>query len=192
MLDLLSKSSIRRKIVLLFVYNQEREFYLSEIAKKVKTSAGTAQRELNRLLTADLITFRKRGHLSLYRLNTEYALLAEIVAIVRKTIGVEVELAKELAKIAGISFAFIFGSYAGGNFRTASDIDLYVVGAVDEDDVYRATKAVEDGIGREINYHVAGAEEFVRKAKEGTFVANIVAAPLMLIGSKDDLHKLVS
>ena len=46
MLDLLGKSKIRKKIILTFVYNRGKEFYLSEIARMVKTSAGTAQREL--------------------------------------------------------------------------------------------------------------------------------------------------
>ena len=191
MLDLITKSSIRRKIVLLLVYNQEREFYLSEIARSVRTSAGTAKRELNRLLDADLVTFRKLGRLNLYRLNTRHSLFTEIVTIVRKTVGVEVELARELAKVDGVLFAFLFGSYAKGNLRSASDIDLYVVGEVDEDDVYRAVSSVEGQVGREVNYHIADAEEFVRKAKEGTFVANITAAPLMLIGTEDDLKKLI-
>jgi len=191
MFDLITKSSIRRKIVLLLVYNQEKEFYLSEIAKSVRTSAGTAKRELNRLLDADLILFRKRGHLNMYRLNVRYSFLAEIVTIVRKTIGVEVELARELAKIEGISFAFLFGSYAKGNLRSGSDIDLYIVGSADEDEIYRAVKSVEDEVGREINYHIADTEEFVRKAKEGTFVANITSEPLMLLGTEDDLKKLI-
>jgi len=42
MLELFTKSKIRQKIILLFIYNQNKEFYLSEIAKRVKTSAGTA------------------------------------------------------------------------------------------------------------------------------------------------------
>ena len=167
MLDLITKSSIRRKIVLLFVYNQEKEFYLSEIARIVGTSAGTAKRELGRLLDADLVTFRKLGHLNMYRLNTRHPLLPEIVTIVRKTIGVEVELSRELAKVDGISFAFLFGSYAKGNLRSASDIDLYVVGTVDEDEIYRAVRSVEDQVGREVNYHIADAEEFAEKRKRG-------------------------
>ena len=61
MLEILGKSKIRQKIILTFVYNRGKEFYLSEIARMVKTSAGTAQRELNRLMSQDLITLRKRA-----------------------------------------------------------------------------------------------------------------------------------
>ena len=190
MLNLLTKSGIRRKIMLLFVYNQEKEFYLSEIARQVKTSAGTAQRELNRLRAVDFISFKKKGNLSLYRLNPRFPLLEEIEAIVRKTLGIEVELGNELRRVKSITFAFIFGSYAAGGMKSGSDIDLYVVGQPNENDVYSAVQAVEDKIGKEINYHIASEDEFARKARTQSFIRNALAKPLMLLGREDDLRKL--
>jgi predicted nucleotidyltransferase len=190
MLNLLTKSGIRRKIILLFVYNQDREFYLSEIARQVKTSAGTAQRELNRLRRMDFISFKKRGNLSLYRLNQAFSLLAEIEAIIRKTVGIEVLLGDELRKVKGVTFAFIFGSYAKGRLRSDSDIDLYVVGRSDEDDVYRAVRSVEDAVGREINYHIASEVEFARKARTDSFTRDVIAKPVMVLGEEDGLREL--
>jgi len=190
MLNLLSRSGIRRKIILLFVYNQDREFYLSEIARQVKTSAGTAQRELNRLRRMDFISFKKRGNLSLYRLNQAFSLLGEIEAIIRKTVGIEVMLGDELQKVKGVLFAFIFGSYAKGRLRSDSDIDLYVVGRPDEDDVYRAVRSVEDTVGREINYHIASEDEFARKARTDSFVKDVIINPVMVLGEEDGLREL--
>jgi predicted nucleotidyltransferase len=189
MLGILTKSAIRRKIILLFVYNQRKEFYLSEIARRVKTTPGTAQRELNRLLAMDLIAFQKRGNLNLYKLNGHYTLLREIEAIVRKTYGAEVELNKELSKFKGISFAFLFGSYAKGSMKSDSDIDLFIVGDPAEDDVYRAVRKVEDLVGKEINYHIAGEAEFAQKSKTRSFMKDIVAKPLMLLGKEDELRQ---
>ena len=100
-------------------------------------------------------------------------------------------LASVLAKVEGVSIAFLFGSYARGNMRSGSDIDLYVIGRADEDEIYRAVKAVEDGSGREIHYHLADEAEFARKARTGTFVANIASEPLMIIGTRDDIRKLI-
>lgn len=191
MLGILTKSTIRRKIILLFVYNRERKYYLSEVARQVKTSAGTAQRELNKLLAADFLTFEKRGNLSFYKLNSRFSLLNEIEAIIRKTYGIEVELFKELGKVKGISFAFLFGSYAKGDMKSDSDIDLFVIGRPEEDDVYRAARTVEDTVGRVINYHIAEESEFTRKARTGSFIKNIVAKPLMVIGKEDELRKLL-
>ena len=191
MLALLSKSGIRRRIILLFVYNQGKEFFLSEVARQVKTTPGTAQRELKKLLAVDLLAFHKKGNLSLFKLNPRYALLKEIEAIVRKTCGIEVELRKALAKVDGISFAFIFGSYVRGHMKSDSDVDLFVVGRPVEDDIYHAVRAVEERVGRDINYHVADESEFVRKAGSASFIREILGHPLMILGKEDDPRKLV-
>jgi predicted nucleotidyltransferase len=188
-LGILTKSVIRRKIIILFVYNQRKEFYLSEIARLVKTTPGTAQRELNKLLAVDFILFKKKGNLSLYKLNTGYSLLKEIEVIVRKTFGAEVELKKELGKVKGISFAFLFGSYAKGSLKSDSDIDLFIVGDPEEDDLYRAVRKVEEIVGREINYHTAGEAEFAQKSKTRSFFKDIVAKPLMILGKEDELRQ---
>jgi DNA-binding MarR family transcriptional regulator len=66
MIGLLTKSKIRQRMILLFLYNQNKEFYLSEIAKIAGTSPGTTQRELNRLLDNDFIIFKKKANLSIY------------------------------------------------------------------------------------------------------------------------------
>jgi predicted nucleotidyltransferase/predicted transcriptional regulator with HTH domain len=191
MLAIIGRSEIRKKIILLFVYNQRKEFYLSEIARRVNTSAGTAQRELNRLLSLDFITFSKRGNLNFYKLNEAYSLLREIEAVVRKTIGIEVELGNGLSKVKGIRFAFLFGSYAKGDLRSDSDIDLFIVGTPDEDDVYRAVQKVEDSVGREINYHLADEKEFIEKSKTSSFYREILTKPLMLVGKEDELRELI-
>ena len=192
MLGILTHSTIRRKILLLFVYHKEKEFYLSEVARRVGTSAGTAQRELNKLLAADFVIFKKKGNLSFYALNAGYSLLKEVETIIRKTYGIEVEIKNELGKIGGISLAFIFGSFARGNMKSDSDIDLFIVGRPEEDHVYRAVKAVEDRVGREINYHIAGEEEFNRKSRTRSFIRNIVEKPTMLLGTDDELEKLLA
>jgi predicted nucleotidyltransferase len=191
MLNILGKSRIRQKIILLFVYNKGTEFYLSEIARRVKTSAGTAQRELNRLLIMDLVSFRKKGNLSVYKLNEGFPLLREVEVIVRRTIGIEAELRKALAGIKGIRWAFTFGSLAKGSMKADSDIDLFVIGSMNEDDVYKAVRTVEEIVGREINYHLSDETEFAKRSKDGSFYQEIAAGPLMLIGREDDLRQLI-
>ena len=191
MLEILGKSKIRQKIILTFVYNRGKEFYLSEIARMVKTSAGTAQRELNRLMSQDLITLRKRGNLNIYRLNEDYSLLDEIESIVRKTIGIEAQLGTKLSALRGVRFAFIFGSYAKGGFRSDSDIDLFIIGTPDEDDVFKAVQGVEDAVGREVNYRLDDEAGFAEKAKTSSFYREILESPLMLVGKEIELKDLI-
>jgi predicted nucleotidyltransferase len=122
-------------------------------------------------------------------LNPSCALLPEIQAIIRKTAGIEVELREELAKIENISFAFLYGSYAGGNWKSDSDIDLFIIGRPVEDEVYRAVRKVEEATGREIDYHIAGEGEFSEKSRTSAFYKEIAVHPLMLIGRSDELKK---
>jgi predicted nucleotidyltransferase len=189
MFEILGKSKIRQKIILLFVYNKEKEFYLSEVARRVSTSAGTAQRELNRLLGMQLLKFGKRGNLSIYKLNEGYPLLGEIEVIVRKTLGIEVELKRALAGVKGIRWAFTFGSHAKGAMKADSDIDLFVIGSMSEDDVYNAVRMVEEIVGRDINYHLSDEVEFAKRSKDGSFYREVAAGPLMLIGREDELKR---
>jgi len=191
MIDLLTNSRIRRRIILLLVYNQNREFYLSEIAKIVKTSPSTAQRELNRLLRNDFIVFKKRANLSFYALNSDYSLLNEIESIVKKTFGAEVELKKELSRIKGISYAFLFGSYVKGGFKSDSDIDLFVIGEMEEDGVFQAVQKVEETIGREINYHIATREEFLEKTKRNYFHKDIAKNVTFIIGNEHEFRRII-
>ncbi|MCX6574316.1 MAG: winged helix-turn-helix domain-containing protein [Candidatus Aminicenantes bacterium] len=186
MLGIITKSKIRQKIILLFVYHKDKEFYLSEIARQVKTSAGTAQRELNRLRRMDLLTFGKKGNLSIYKLNAGHPLLKEVESIVRKTLGIEVELRKALTGIGGIRWA----SHAKGTLKADSDIDLFIIGSMSEDDVYNAVRTVEEILGREISYHLSAESEFAKSSKDGSFYKEIADGPLMLIGREDELRQL--
>jgi len=186
MIDLLGKSRIRQKIIVLFVYNPEMEYHLSEIARPVGTSAGTAQREANRLVKSDFLLFKKKADLNIYRLNTRFTLLREIRSIVRKTIGVEADLKRELSRIDGIKFAFLFGSYAKSGLKSDSDIDLYVIGDPDEESLFQTIQKVEARIGREINYHLAVAKEFFNKRKTNYFLKDISKNCLMIVGDKDE------
>lgn len=170
MLDLITKSKIRQKIVLLFIYNPEKAHYINEIARMVKTSAGTAQRELERLLKSGLLSKEKKANLVYFRLNTDNPLLGDIKNIVDKTIGLELILRQELQAAAGIDFAFLFGSYVKGDFKPDSDIDLYVVGEISEDNLYKWIKKAEEKIHREINYHLAAREEFKLSLNKSFFI----------------------
>lgn len=191
MLELFTKSKIRQRIILLFIYNQNEEFYLSEIAKRVKTSAGTAQRELNRLLRNDLIIFKKKANLNLYALNKNYSLLKEIESIVKKTFGIEIELKKGLSGVKNISFAFLFGSYVKDGFKSDSDIDLFIIGEVDEEQAFDAVQKVEENIGREINYHIINRKEFLQKKRTNYFYEEIVENFVLLKGDEREFRRFI-
>jgi predicted nucleotidyltransferase len=157
----------------------------------VGTSAGTAQRELNRLLDNDFISFKKSANLSIYSLNKRYSLLKEIEAIVQKTFGIEVQLKNELSRFDNLEYAFIFGSYTKGGFKSDSDIDLFLIGKTEEDEIVVAVQKIEEIIGREINYHFTNKREFLDRAKNRSFYKEIIKDCTWLIGNDDEFKKLI-
>lgn len=175
---------------MLFIYNQGKEFYLSEIAKEIHSSPGTTQRELEKLLRNDFLLFKKKANLSLYKLNKQYSLLEEVESIVKKTIGIEFMLKKRLVQIENIEFAFLYGSFVKGGMKSDSDIDLFVIGRVKEDPIFKAVEEVEKIIGREINYHLSGKEEFLKRKSQNYFLKDILTHTMLLVGDTNEFRKL--
>ncbi len=191
MLNLITKSKIRQKIILLFVYNPEKSYYINETAKLIKTSSGTAQRELERLTKDGFLIKEKKANLAYFKINKINPLLSEIKSIVDKTIGLKVILEKELIGLKGIDFAFLFGSYVKGNFKADSDIDLYIIGEIEEDNLYKKIRRTEEQIHREINYHLSTQEEFKKKLKQAYFYKEILSKYILIIGDENEFEKFI-
>ncbi len=94
-----------------------------------------------------------------------------------------------LEKFKGISQAFIYGSFAKGEEREGSDIDLLVIGKVDEDKLIEEISKLERKLQREINYAIYGKEDFEKKKKEGnSFILDILREKkIFLIGDENGL-----
>lgn len=191
MLDLITKSKTRKKIILLLFYNLHKSYYLREIARLVGVSAGQARQELEKLKKSGLLLSEKKGNLVYFQANTASPLYGDLKNVIDKTIGLKVILAEELEKLAGLDFAFLFGSYAKGDFGPESDIDLYLVGEVKEEEAHQAVKAAEQKIYREINYHLAGKEEFQEKLARTFFHQEILKNHILIIGDENEFRRFI-
>lgn len=190
MLDIISKSKIKQKILRLFFSRPDKEYYLTEIARKIGASPGNSQRELEKMLKAGILNSSKKGNLRMYSLNKTNPLYRQLKQIVNKTIGIEEEMKKIIKKIKGINFAFIFGSYVNGDFSANSDIDLFIIGKIDENQFSREIRTMEKEIDREINYHLYSEKDFNKKFKKNSFLKNIVKKYILLTDNKNEFEKL--
>ena len=114
-------------------------------------------------------------------MNKDSAFFEEFKNIVSKTIGVQGRLKKELEKIKGIKQAFIFGSFAKNKENSLSDIDLMVIGKVNEDLLISKISKLENLFKREINYHLIDGVEWKEKSKKDSFIKNIISSPKIKI-----------
>lgn len=107
-----------------------------------------------------------------------------------KTTGLADVLREALAPISDqLASAFVYGSVAGGEATALSDVDLLVVGNLDEMALHRALSQAENRLGRPVSYTLMSQLEFdKRRSEKGGFLARVLSGPkLMILGSIDEI-----
>ena len=182
-------SKVRRELFRLYFTNPDKEYYLRELERILNTPVSMIRKELIRQQLDGVFLSRKAGNLTYFSLNKNYPLLEELKSIVFKTIGIKGLLGETLKKVRGVEAAFIYGSFAKSEERSSSDIDLFVIGRVDETTVLSELKKLEKLLKREINYNLYSKDDFDKKKKaKDPFVMDVLENPkIFLIGSKNAL-----
>lgn len=177
-------------LLTLFYNNAEKTFYLREIARKIDMGTGTVQRELLKLASAGLVVRQACGNQVYYRANTRSHVYNEVRGLIIKTFGM-VDLIKNVLKPLStkIDYAFIYGSQADGTATTDSDIDLMIVGQVNEMELHKAINKAEEKLGKAVNYSFFTLKEFgKRKKEEKGFIDRIVSGKkIMLMGDENEI-----
>ena len=168
-------------------------FFVRQLARHINGSVGTVQRELATLTAADLIIREDRENQVFYQANHAHPVFQDLHSLLAKTTGVFHLLRESLAPIAArVEFAFVYGSFARGEEKAASDIDLMVVGETSLEELLEHVSPVEQKLNRPVNPTVYAREDFRLKLQSGNhFLKAIQAAPLIfLIGSENEFRKV--
>lgn len=186
----LSRSKARRALLALFFTNPEQEYFPRQLERLSGMFVGNLQRELVRMESAGLLAARRLGKLKLYKLNLKHPLYPELKAVIAKTIGLEETIRGALAGLEGVKAACIYGSFASGRESASSDVDLLVLGDVEEKPLIRAIKGLEGTLQREINYSLyTEADWKKRKSAKDSFVLEVIKQPkIPLLGAPDALR----
>ncbi|MBU4076923.1 MAG: nucleotidyltransferase domain-containing protein [Euryarchaeota archaeon] len=184
MLENLFTSKTRVKLLTLFLLNPGTELYVREIARRTNENTNAVRRELKNLEEIGLLTSARKGNLKYYAVNKSMSIYAELTNIILKTESVGKILTENLMKIGDIKAAFIYGSFAEGNAGGKSDIDLFIIGHVHEDELILCIEKLETQLSREINYVLFTPDELNgRIQNKDPFVRNVLKEKkVMLIG----------
>jgi predicted nucleotidyltransferase len=188
MLEALIASRTRVKLLTLFLLNPESEFYVREIVRITAENMNSVRRELANLESFGLVTGQKKGIQQYYTVNRDFFLYEELQKIVIKTEGVARHIKENLTALDEIQCMFIYGSFATGNAGAKSDIDLFIIGSVDESRLIPLVHESERALHREINYTLMKPDELKKRQRTGDpFVKNVMKEPkIMIIGTCDD------
>lgn len=190
MLEHIITSKAKRSLLKLFLTNPDRAFYIREIAKLTGEPFNAVRRELGHLEKAGLIKSHREGNLKFYSLVKEFPLYSELKRIVYATIGVGDYLTAKLRDSKQIELAFIYGSVARNEETAKSDIDLFVVGGIGEEELHDLVSQIEGDLGRSVNYTLMTNKEFGKRLKSGEpFVKRVMAEKTMVLKGNPDVHR---
>ena len=188
MLEALIPSKARVKLLTLFLLNPESEFYIREIVRMTGENINGVRRELANLESFGLLVGRRRGNQQYFTVNRDFFLYTDLQQLVLKTEGVARVIRENLSSLQNIECMFVYGSFAKGTAGGRSDIDLFIVGDVNEEVLIPLVHTGERAINREINYTLMRGSEFAQRRETGDpFVKNVMGErKIMIIGSCDD------
>ena len=178
----------RRAVLALLFARPDEAFYLRQVAREVRAGHGAVQRELQRLARAGILLRETQGRQTHYRANRACPIFPELHGLVLKTAGLADVLREALLPLRdAITAACVFGSQAAGTATSTSDVDLLVVGDVDEMALHKAIAQAEGRLGRTVNYTLLSPREYARRRRQrGGFVARVLAGrTIPLLGTLD-------
>ena len=169
-----------------------KEWYLSELAKSLKTQPSSLQRELRSLVKAGILRQRREGRRVYFQPDTESPVYPDLKALIEKTSGLVPTLRLELHKFRErIQIAFIYGSIARSEEDSQSDVDLMIVGSAGLADLSPALRQAEKKLARPVNPTVYSPKEFASRIHaHDHFLTSVLSGTKQFV--KGDEHELAA
>jgi predicted nucleotidyltransferase len=183
---------VQQRVLAILYGRPAKRFQSAELIRQAGSGTGATHRLLTRLAACGILRVSEEGNQKYYQANPNCPIHKELIALIRKTVGLTIPIREALAPIADrIQAAFVYGSIAGGTDRADSDVDLMVVAErLDYPTLYEAVQAAERQLGRSISPNLMTAEEWHRKAtRSDSFVDRVRRKRrLFILGSDRDLR----
>jgi len=191
MLESLIGSKTRVSLLTLFLMNPGRQYYVREISRLIDVDVAPLRKELANLESFGLLKSTRVGNQKHYRVEEAHFLYDDLQKLFLKTEGIAKVLAERFSDSEAIEILFIYGSFAAGKAHERSDIDLFVVGEIENDDLIASITDTERQLGREINYTLLRRDELMERIrKRDPFILNVFREPKIVIAGNHELEKL--
>jgi DNA-binding transcriptional ArsR family regulator len=179
----LLRSRLQGDLLALLFLHPDQEYSLSEAATAIGASVKAVQQEATRLVTAGLITDRRRGNLRLLRAASDSLLSRPLTDMLMLTYGPLPVLSDALAGVAKVEEAVIYGSWAaryqGEPGPIPADVDVLVVGTASMDDLEDAAAKAQEQLRRPVNIRRVRPAAWHDPRPSDPFLASIRSRPLV-------------
>jgi len=186
-LDNIFGSRVRAKLLGWFFTHVDEKFFVRQLAPIIKEDPTNISREMAKLEDLGILTSVRQGNLKQFQVNEGCSFLNELRGLVLKTTGIAGQVKSKIVQIKGIKIAFIYGSFARGQETAESDVDLLLVGDVNQDILDTALQGLEKKLGRTINYVLYDWKEFQEKvsSRDGFITDVLKDEKIILTGNVD-------
>jgi len=186
MYDKLNITENHLQALCLFTNGFDRGCYIREVAKLLKMSPRTAQLILDSLENKGILESKTKGKIREYSLkrnsiSRNYISLVEqykTIAFLEKNLLIKEIIEKITPFINGIGI--VFGSYAKGTADKDSDLDIFVAGEYDKEEIKRVSKTY----AVEINIKCYPLKTFVNNLANDVLLKEVLKNHIVFLNSE--------
>ncbi len=198
MIDALFGSKTRVKLLHLFLNNPGKAFYVREITRLIDEQINSVRRELANMMTVGIVLSDSADNKLYYEVNQKYEYFEPLRQIFgdstaktseRNIKSKDVSWQDKLMQLPGLRLAVAAGALVRGS---ASNIDLLLVGDLQQTKVASLLKEIERAESRELNYSILTYDDFYyRLSVRDKFITEITSgARIVLVDTEQVLsHK---
>ncbi len=177
----LLRSRTQGELLALVLLHPDREYSITELAEACGVTTTAALREVERLTEGGILEDRRVGRSRIVKARTDTPLYRPLSDLIAVTFGPMPLLAEALSGLAGVSEAYIYGSwaarYSGEPGPPPGDVDVLVVGSPDPDELFDLAERVSRRLSREINVHRISSESWASGTTD-PFLVSVRERPL--------------
>lgn len=176
-LESLFDSTIRLRLIKVFIRNADAGFAQNEIAKKIQIRPNSIKSHLKNLLKLGLIKTKIQKNKRIFSLNQKFLFYPELKNLILKESPIfEEKILPQLKKIGQIKLVIVAGLFINSEKKR---VDFLIVGdKIKKSTLYKLIKDLEVNAGKEIEYAIFTTKEFKYRQKMfDRFIIDILEYP---------------
>jgi len=181
------------RVLSLFTNGFDREYYIREVEKLLIISPRTAQLILEDLENKGITESKVKGKTKTYKIKTNeltkrYLAFVEdykTIAFLGKDLMIKEIIEKITPHIEGIGI--IFGSYAKGLERKESDLDIFIAGNYDKEEIRKISK----NLGVEMSIKNYPLKTFEKNLKRDVLIREILKNHIVFKNTEEFIQRVL-
>ena len=181
------------QVLSLFTNGFDKDYYIREVERILKISPRTAQLVLEDLEYKGIVESKTRGKIKSYKLkinelSKRYLAFVEqykTISFMEKNLLVKEVIEKISPFIEGIGI--IFGSYAKATSNKESDLDIFIAGKYEREEI----KKVSRNLGIEISVKCYPLKTFEKNLTQDILIKEVLKNHIIFINTESFIQKVL-